>query len=545
MRRLFALTAAVLAVVLVSTSAAAAPAGPPPRPPAGPGPDTSLTTRTYAYADAPLGQPLKGFAPYLFPGDNLSTKYPGGLVWSYFALNEVMKDPNSCATFDWSVFEKALDEAAVWGRQVAFRFYVEYPGGSGTHPGNGIPPCLNGKMALRTNGFWGTVSPDYDDPDVIAALVSFINAFAARYDRAGPGGTADPRVGFMSLGLVGLWGEWHTWPYDRDTADGYPNLMPTDTTIRTIIGAYDSAFSNIQLEVRYPLAGTENANIGFHDDSWPYKEFRGGQLKSMTLPQSMNGWDDAFLQLQLNTGTENRWVTQSIGGEARPEIQGSLYANWPGGSGQVDDVLAATELTHISWMINQTGAGGYSTSDPKVSAGVRKMGYNLHIPQANFNATASGSSFKVGVTMQNNGVAPFYYPWTTVIGLRNSAGAIVKTWDTNWDLRQVQPLRIRAFPDWNVGGDPTYLDFGRPVNFSATLSTAGVPAGSYSLVLKVRSPLEAVTPDVLRARPAASRLTDWVIDQWRPRLPLSFANANQGSDGWVNLGAMSTGGCTG
>ena len=84
-------------------------------------------------------------------------------------------------------------------------------------------------------------------------------------------------------------------------------------------------------------------------------------------------------------------------------------------------MLAATELTHITWMINQTGAGGYSPSDPKVSAGMRKMGYNLHIPQANFNATASGT-FKVGVTMQNNGVAPFYYPWTTVIGLRNAAG---------------------------------------------------------------------------------------------------------------------------
>ncbi|GAA3215366.1 fibronectin type III domain-containing protein [Dactylosporangium siamense] len=544
MRSLRFAAAVVLLLALVPTgSATAAPAGPPSRPAAGPGPDTSLATHTYAYADAPLGQPLKGFAPYLFPGDNLSTKYPGGLVWSYFALNEVMKDPASCAVFDWSVFEKALDEAAVWGRQVAFRFYLEYPGGSGTHPGNGIPPCLNGKMALRTNGFWGTVSPDYDDPDVIAAITSFITAFANRYDRAGPGGTADPRIGFMSLGLVGLWGEWHTWPYDRDAADGYPDLMPTDATIRTIIGAFDAAFANIQLEVRYPLAGTETANIGFHDDSWPYKEWRGGQLKGMTLPMSMNGWDDAFLQLQLNTGTENRWTTQSIGGEARPEIQGSLYTDWPGGSGQVDDVLAATELTHITWMINQTGAGGYSTSDPKVAAGVRKMGYNLHIPQANFNATAAGT-FKVGVTMQNTGVAPFYYPWTTVIGLRDATGAVVKTWDTSWDLRQVQPLKIRPFPDWGVGTDP--LDFGRPVNFSATLSTAGVPAGSYSLVLKVRNPLEAVTPDVLRARPAASRLTDWIIDQWRPRLPLSFANANQGADGWVNLGPLVTGGtCTG
>ncbi|WP_084964995.1 DUF4832 domain-containing protein [Thermoactinospora rubra] len=544
-RWLASLTAATALLSGGAVPAAAAPAGPPPRPPAGPPPDTTLTTHTYAYAPAPVGQPLKGFAPYLFPGDNYDAKYPGGLMWTYFALNEVMKDPADCNAFDWTLFERALDEAAVWGRQVAFRFYVEYPGGSGSHPGNGIPPCLNGKAALRTNGFWGTVSPDYDDPDVIAAFVNFINAFAARYDKAGPAGTADPRIGFMSLGLVGLWGEWHTWPYDRDLADGYPDLMPADATIRTLINAYDAAFDNIQLEVRYPgLAGTQTANIGFHDDSWPYKEWRGGQLKSMTLPRSMNGWDDAFTQIMLDNGTENRWTTHSIGGEARPEIQGTLYANYPGGGGQVDDVLAATELTHISWMINQTGAGGYSVTDPKVAAGVRKMGYNLHIPQANFNSGAGGT-FKVGVTVQNDGVAPFYYPWRFVLGLRNSSGTVVKTWDTDWDIRTVQPLKIRAFPDWNVGPDPTYLDYGRPVNFSATLNAAGVPAGTYQLVLRVRNPLEAITQQVLRNRPASVRLSDWVIDRWRPAYPLSFANANQGADGWVNLGPVSTTGTCG
>ncbi|MFD0662761.1 fibronectin type III domain-containing protein [Thermocatellispora tengchongensis] len=541
---LLTLTAVLLAATTAATTATAA-AGPPPRPPAGPGPDPGLTTHTYAYADAPVGQPLKGFAPYLFPGDNYDNKFPGGLMWSYFALSEVMKHPANCSVFDWSVFEKALDEAAVWSRQLAFRFYVEYPGGSGTHPGNGIPPCLDGKTALRTNGQWGTVSPDYDDPDVIGAFTGFIDAFADRYDHAGPGGTADPRIGFMSLGLVGLWGEWHTWPYDRDTADGYPDLMPTDATITTLIHAYDAAFDNIQLEVRYPLAGAETPGIGFHDDSWPYREWRNGQLKSMTLPVSMGGWDDAFTQLLLNRNLENRWTTQSIGGEARPEIQGSLYANWPGGGNQVDDVLAATELTHITWMINQTGASGYSPTDPKVAAGVRKMGYNLHIPQAQFDASASGP-FRVGVTIQNDGVAPFYYPWTVVLGLKDASGTVVKTWDTDWDLRKVQPLRIRAFPDWNVPGDPTRIDFGRPVNFFADLSTAGVPAGAYSLVLKVRNPLEAVTPDVLRSRPPESRLTDWVIDRHRPPYPLSFANAEQSTDGWMNLGTLSTSGtCTG
>ncbi|MFC7108646.1 hypothetical protein ACFQQB_54585 [Nonomuraea rubra] len=195
-RRWFASLAAITTLLSGgAVPASAAPAGPPARPPAGPPPDTTLTTHTYAYAPTPVGQPLKGFAPYLFPGDNYDAKYPGGVMWTYFALNEIMTNPSNCNAFDWTLFEKALDESAVWGRQVAFRFYVEYPGGTSSHPGNGIPPCLNGKMALRNNGFWGTVSPDYDDPDVIAAFTNFINAFAARYDKAGPGGTADPGSG--------------------------------------------------------------------------------------------------------------------------------------------------------------------------------------------------------------------------------------------------------------------------------------------------------------------------------------------------------------
>ncbi|AXI76799.1 DUF4832 domain-containing protein [Peterkaempfera bronchialis] len=536
---------ALLATLLFCTAlpATAAQGGPPPRPPVSSPVDSSLATHSYGYADTPVGQPMKGIAPYLFPGDNYDAKFPGGVLWSYFALNEVMKDPSDCNTFDWTIFDKALDEAAVWGRQLAFRFYVEYPGGTASHPANGIPPCLNGKAAMRTNGFWGTVSPDYDDPHTIEAFTNFVNAFAARYDRSGPGGTADPRIAFMTAGLVGLWGEWHTWPYDRDTSDGYPDLFPTDATVAKLVGAFSKAIRNIPVEIRYgDLAGLAGAStIGLHDDSWDYKEFRDSGLGGMTLPQSMGGWSDAFLQRALDGGTENRWTTASVGGEARPEIQGQIYSTWPGGSGQVDNTLAATELTHVTWMINQTGAGSYSTTDPKVAAGVRRMGYNLYVPHADFNSP-TGSSLKVGVTMQNDGVAPFYQPWTVQLGLQDAAGKLVRSWDTPWDLRTVQPLKIRAFPDWNVGADPTYLDYGRPVNFGATVDTTGVPAGSYTLVMRVHNPLDAVTPQVLKSRPAAQRLSDDVISHYRAPYPLMFANANQRADGWLNLGSLGVGG---
>jgi len=510
----------------------AVPAGPPTRPAQGPAPDPSLTAHALTYAPSPLDNPLKGFAPYFFKATNYEQKpLPHSLLWSYFALSEVQNNPNDCNSFDWSVLEQMLDETASTGRQATIRFYVEYPGGSGTHPGNGIPPCVNGKVTMRTNGFWGTVSPDYDDPDMIDAFVKFINAFGAKYDN-------DPRIGFITMGLVGLWGEWHTWPYDRDTADGYPNLFPTDATLCSIANAYDAAFNHTQLEIRYPdLACAPADNIGTHDDSWPYKEFRSGTADAhgMTLPMSLGGWSDAFLERALNGGAENKWINQSVGGEVRPEIQGNLPAAWPNGAGQVDNVKAAIELGHFTWSINEQGIGGYNATDPNVQAIVRAMGYDLYAHNAYFNNSVSGS-FKVGVQLENRGVARFYYPWTVILGLKDGSGNVVQTWNTTWDITKVQPLQIRAFPDWGVGADPTYLNFGYPMYYESTLSTAGVASGNYSLVMRVKNPLEDVTEASVRDN----------IQSWQPFLPakkLRFANAEQNADGWLNLGAISvTGG---
>src|SRR5258707_11893399 len=104
-------------------------------------------------------------------------------------------------------------------------------------------------------------------------------------------------------------------------------MTPPDATVCSIVHAYDAAFSRTQLDIRYgELACAAGAGIGFHDDSWPYKEFRAGtaEAKGMTLPVSMGGWPDAFLQRQLNPGAENQWITQGVSGEVRPEIQGNL-----------------------------------------------------------------------------------------------------------------------------------------------------------------------------------------------------------------------------
>ncbi|MFJ8795762.1 DUF4832 domain-containing protein [Streptomyces sp. NPDC102462] len=506
--------ASVESAPVASAAPVAAQGGVPERPAPGPDPDPSLPVHTLTRADAPLDNPLKGFARFYQPGSNQNTGYPHSLTWSYFGLSEVMKDAFDCGNYDWSALDGALDEIASYGNQAAVRFYLEYPGGTGSHPANAVPRCFDGHVAYRTNAYWGTTSPDYDSPYLLDALKDFIAAFGARYD-------GDPRIGFIHMGLVGLWGEWHTWPYDTDTSgDSYPNYMPTDAHGAEILRAYDSAFTHTRTEVRYPDAAGGAADslpaVGFHDDSFCFRE--GSPLAGVTLPVSMGGASYAHLQRALQRGVENRWTTASMGGEVRPEIQSTAFAHWPGGSGAVDDMKACLELEHTTWKINE-GSAGYSATDPGVAAAVRTMGYDLTVDHAYFHDTARGST-TVGVRITNNGVAPFYYPWTVSLGLKDSAGNVVRTWATPWDLRKVMPVKIRAFPDWAAGPDPTYLDYGHPRYFDTTVDLSGLTAGDYQLVMKAKNPLEDINPDAKKLR---------------------FANTGQNGDGWLRLGAMTVG----
>ena len=559
--RLFARFLTAFALVTYATAVSAQspptsppynPAGPPARPAQPAPPDSSLTTHTYTQATTPSSyviQPLSGIAPYFFPGTDYSSYFPSPLMWSYFGLSEVMTDPNDCTKFDWTIFDEALDESAVWGRQMVFRFYLEYPGGTGSHPANATPQCLiNQGVTLQTNPYWGSVHPVWDDPRTLQTLENFINAFAARYDTSGPNGGPDPRIAYMTAGLIGLWGEWHEWPYDGEVDS--PNMMASAATVQQIVSTYQQAFHNIQVEIRYAyLAGVAaDPAIGLHDDSWDYRETNNGALCGDTLPETLGGCPYSFLQYELDYGLENRWLGQSIGGEARPEIQGSIYSSWPNGSGQVDNPKASTELSHVTWLLNQTGAqGGYSPTDPNIIAGVGEMGYKLYVPQANFNNSVS-SSFNVGVTLENLGVAPFYYPWTVVLGLLDGSGNVVQTWNTSWDLRTVQPLTLRAFPDWNVGADPTYIAYGWPMNFATSINASGVAAGSYTLAMRVVNPLETVTQAILESRGPSEGMPSYIPQQdYRPPSPFHFWNTNF-SGSWLNLGSITLGGgggCTG
>ena len=148
----------------VAVSTAGVPDRPAPGPVPDPVPDPTLPVHALAAGDAPLDNPLKGFARFYQPGGDQNTGCPHSLTWSYFGLSEVMKDASDCGRYDWSALDDSLDAIAAAGNQAAVRFYMEYPGGSGSHPADAIPSCFAGHVNNRDNAYWGTTSPDYDSP---------------------------------------------------------------------------------------------------------------------------------------------------------------------------------------------------------------------------------------------------------------------------------------------------------------------------------------------------------------------------------------------
>ncbi|GAA2828590.1 hypothetical protein GCM10020220_016830 [Nonomuraea rubra] len=174
-------------------------------------------------------------------------------MWDYFALTRDHDEHLELhATFAWTLFEKALTSQPCAGRQVRlFGCYDEYPGGTSSHPGNGIPPMSQRKMALRNNGFWAPSAPTTTTPTSSPRVTNFINAFAAplRQGRAGRHGQT-PESGSCPWAGRAV-GEWPTWPTTGHRRLGrYPDLMRPDAPSVTLINAFDSAPSTHPAGVR-------------------------------------------------------------------------------------------------------------------------------------------------------------------------------------------------------------------------------------------------------------------------------------------------------
>lgn len=365
--------------------------------------------RPLCYAKGPDDNPLKGFMPFsqYYEDPAFSPVFPHSMEWLYLPLSCLM-DGERSFTFSTGL-EPQLEAIAARGHQVALRVYLDYPCKE-----SGLPSYLRkqGVQVRRYDAFGGGECPDYSNPTLMNALIGFIRAFGASYD-------GDPRIGFVTVGLIGFWGEWHTYPYDG--VNDPQNWMPSAQWQTDILRAYVEAFVHTKLLVRYPIDASVHLPIGYHDDSFAFS----------TLYEQPH----FFMRLIEEAKVLDKWRSCPIGGELRPELQNGIWARK--GPEEAEDFDACVRATHASWLINQgVFMLDFLPGVPSFHRALhahRCLGYELFVDRAC--VERSGHVLSVSVEMKNLGVAPFYYDWEVELGFIEST---------------VQALSVMGIRDWRV-----------------------------------------------------------------------------------------------
>ena len=425
-----------------------------------------------AYAPGPADNPLKGFVPYAGQGRS----FPHSLEFNYLSLASMMTGPT---TFNWSPLERLLDGIASRGCQGVFRVYLEYP-----RKPTGVPEYLvqaGVKMRAWTNTNTQPLppaldhTPDYVDPRLRAALTNFIAALGARYD-------GDPRLGFITAGLLGTWGEWHCYPHSE--------WFASKTVQAEVMDAYAAAFRKTPVLLRYPASDDDHAhapngrrNFGYHDDSFAWATLDTGRKN--------DGWFYLALLRKAGPAAMERWKTAPIGGEVRPELWPCLWKT--DGCTKDQDFARCVRETHATWLMESSTSRALTPDErERALAAARSLGYELQIVKAT--AALKGRALQLSVTITNRGVAPFYAGWPVRLLAVGSAG-VESVAELPFALKTLLP----ATTDTQ----------------SATLDLAKFPSGEIKLLLGIPNPLKGGKP-------------------------LRFANVDQDRDraGWLTLGTI-------
>lgn len=433
--------------------------------------------RDLAPAPTPADNPLKGLVPYVSANHE---RFPHSMEFDYLPLGKLMTGPDR---FDWRPLEKLLDGAASRGNQAVFRVWLEYPGHA-----DGIPGFLE-EAGVKITEWLNTNTaplphqkvrtPDYGDPRLRAALGSFITALGAKYD-------GDPRIGFITAGLLGTWGEWHTYPRD--------DLMADKAVQAEVMDAYERAFRKTPVLVRYPAgedtwgkAPNHLRRLGYHDDSFAWATLDTGRKE-----------DDWFFLAALKAAGPQalgKWRTQPIGGEIRPELWGRIFDDNPGHRNAQDFATCVRE-THVTWLMDCGMFGKPAPAQRRQRAieQVRRMGYDFHVRSAGI--SRGGGVIEVRAELVNQGVAPFYHDWRIELAALDPQGRATRRWPVDWKLTGLCP------------GDP-------PREWRARLDAGEGEVARQILALRVVNPLANGKP-------------------------LRFANADQDrhAPGWLSLGLI-------
>ncbi|KNC54057.1 CBM6-containing protein [Thecamonas trahens ATCC 50062] len=352
------------------------------------------------------GNALVGFLPYARGSGVGRYSFPHSMEYSYLALKDVVVGEG---VYQWSVLDGLLADAAGRGNQLVFRLYLDYPDCCAAGGGyeTAVPDYLLSPPSPVTftpySEYGGGQSPDYGNQRLVDAMTGAIAAMGARYD-------GDSRIAFIMVGLLGYWGEWHTYP---NTAQ-----MAPQATQLAVWQAYDSAFATTRVVVSSdqldqwqasdPPPLIPSTSLGWHDDNF------GVGTYSASNPQSWYTYDRMAAR-----GIADRYLVAPMGGEVQPSVQPNIFRNSYSGH----PFLPSAQSLRFSWLLYHWLFENPSADDGRGAnalAAVTELGYRFVISNVDADPCSSPSPspcLRLAVTVDSIGLAPSYYDLVVVASI--------------------------------------------------------------------------------------------------------------------------------
>ena len=306
-------------------------------------------------------------------------------------------------TYDFEAVEEIISRPGTIGRHVVLRLYCDWFGLNAESDGPRWLYEEEGVARLQNNN--GKYITDFNNENYIKEAIEAIEALANHYDN-------DPRVYAFQIGVLGYWGEWHTF--------GFDDFSISNDSFNQILNSYKNSLNRVKIMGRYPWRDPleSTGGIGFHND------FFGPDPHS-------DEFDDVI-------SSDTKWLDGPIGGEMPPE--------W--GSEEFTEMFATPRG------INMIETGHYATMSPDDAPcdvdlnGAncegfmnmhRRMGYNFQIDKAIFpELLTTTDNFSVQLIGENIGVAPMYYDWEVQFALINENEEPISIFKTDDDLTMIK-----------------------------------------------------------------------------------------------------------
>lgn len=347
-------------------------------------------------------QPMTGLVLWPDQADNLDTTHGNSiqLEFAYCLPCKVVTgcDEDGTIRYDWTWFDKILEDVSSRGHQLIARFRYEYPNSKdvdGKTAGmTAVPQYIKDRSDYhetynKVKGDGPTYYADWSNEELMRFTKQFYIDFAERY-------SSDPRLAFLEVGF-GHWSEYHIYGTTLQFGKNFPSkeyqrefFMHMDRTMTSIpwgvsIDASDDSYS--------PLTEYDSLMalvFGCFDDSFMHKDHEIGS-------------NDGYNERCWNAiGGVTRWQTGFAGGEVSyyTDNDQKNFLNPAGMYGHTWEEQAAKY--HITFMIaNDAPEGKYGTGERFKSASLA-TGYKFSVKRC----TTDGSKTHILVT--NTGVAPLY-----------------------------------------------------------------------------------------------------------------------------------------